>query len=233
MAPYRPVHVWNGLIRLTHWVNALCVICLLLIGGLIWAREPLGIAEHVEEAMIDVHAAIGFVFAAFLLARLGYALAGPPGPGHWRDILPLDAWRRQELMDTLRFYLGGFRGRGPVYFAHNALAGIAYAGFFLLALSQIMTGATMYLLGPAMPEAAAHAAHEHVPQAGQWPPAWLHVPHEIGALLIAVFILAHLLMLVVHELLETRGLASSMISGNKFFTEEELARMGHKEEGNE
>ncbi len=122
------------MVRLTHWVNSLAVLALLTLGALIWGAEPLGLGKAALAALTDAHAAIGFVFAASLFTRLALLLAGPEGPSHWRDILPLDAERRAELVATLRYYLSGLRGEPPLYFAHNALAGLAYAGFFALGI---------------------------------------------------------------------------------------------------
>ncbi len=209
--------------RLTHWINALSIALLLPAGLALWFREEIGLSRPLAGTLTDIHAAIGFLFAASLFARLAYMLAGPEGPGHWRDILPRDAGRLREMIATLRFYLSGFRGEPPLYFAHNALAGLAYAGFFALGIWQVATGSAMYLLGPGMKVAQAHPAHAATGTG--WPPEWLMNLHLAGALLIGAFVLAHLTMLVVHELLEARGLASSMISGRKFFTDDELARL--------
>ncbi len=109
-----------------------------------------------------------------------------------------------------------------MYFAHNALAGIVYAAFFLIATVQALSGASIYLLAPERGAAYAHEAHA---QGAGWPPAWLEELHEIGAVLILLYILAHWTMIAVHEIKESRGLASSMISGRKFFTDEELATL--------
>ena len=221
---FRPVPVWDGIVRATHWVNAFAVLALLVLGGIIWLEEPLGLAKAARATLRDVHAAIGFAFAASLALRLAYLLGTRAGPASWRDLVPLDAARRAEARATLRYYLGGFRGEPPVYFAHNALAGIAYLGFFVLASVQALSGAAMYLLAPGRGAAWAHEGHEA--PGGAWPPAWLHEPHEAGALLILLFALAHLAMVALHELKEQRGLISGMVSGRKFFRAEELARLG-------
>lgn len=222
-ASHKPVSVWDGMVRITHWVNAFAVTALIGLGSLIWGAKPLGLNKAALATLIDVHAAIGFAFAGSLIVRLALLFAGPEGPSHWRDILPLDASRRKELLATLRYYLTGFVGEPPVYFAHNALAGLAYAGFFALGVWQVISGSVMYLLGSGVEQAYAHVVGG---VDGGQPHEELINLHRLGALLVLAFVFAHLFMLVLHELKETRGLASSMISGRKFFTEEELARMG-------
>ena len=223
---FRPVPVWDGIVRATHWVNALCVAALLVLGGIIWLEKPLGLAKAAKATITDLHAAIGFAFAASLGLRLAYLVSAPKGPASWRDLVPLEVARRAELVATLRYYLGGLRGTPPLYFAHNALAGLAYLGFFALGLVQVSSGAAMYLLAPGRGAAYAHEGHEEAE--GAWPPEWLHELHEAGALFILLFVLLHLVMVALHEIREQRGLISGMVSGCKFFREEELAKLGMK-----
>jgi len=231
MQGYRPVPVWDGVVRTTHAINALCVLALLALGGLLWGDEWLGIAERVRRGIVDLHAAIGFLFAASLGVRLAQLLGESDGPASWRDLWPASAERRAELRRTLGYYLSGLRGDPPLYFAHNALAGIAYLVFFALGISQALSGAAIYLLAPEQGVAYAHEAHR---LAEKWPPAWLEAWHEAGAILVLLFVIAHLGMVVVHELRERRGLASAMISGCKFFREDELARLERrKQQGGE
>ncbi len=49
--------------------------------------------------------------------------------------------------------------------------------------------------------------------------------HDLGAFIIITFILAHLSALALHDVIERRGLISSMISGYKFFREEDLKEL--------
>ncbi len=219
---YRAVPVWAGIVRLTHWINAIGILLLLAIGSVIALSEWLHVPDARVDQLIDVHAAIGFMVAASLLIRIAYLLTGE-GSGHWRDVVPHTKAQFRLAVATVRYYLGGFKGECPLYYAHNPFAGIAYTGFFALALLQVCTGAVMYLLGDASTQAYAHTGH--AAEAGGWPPEWLMTLHGITALLIAAFIGAHLSALALHDIVERRGLASSMISGYKFFTDEELARL--------
>ena len=50
---FRPVPVWDGIVRATHWVDALCVAALLVLGGLIWLEEPLGLAKAARATLRD------------------------------------------------------------------------------------------------------------------------------------------------------------------------------------
>jgi Ni/Fe-hydrogenase b-type cytochrome subunit len=221
---HRPIAVWDGMVRITHWINAITILLLLPLGTVLFGREWLGISKPHVETLIDIHAAIGFLLAASLTIRIAYLLVGK-GIASWRDVLPHTKAQFALGAATIRYYLGGCKGECPLYFAHNPLAGLAYTGFFLLAASQVITGAAMYLLGGdgLIPAAHAHAGHHAV--ANAWPPEWLMDIHALGALLIGLFIAAHLSALALHDLVEKRGLASSMISGNKFFTDAEIDQL--------
>jgi Ni/Fe-hydrogenase 1 B-type cytochrome subunit len=222
MSSYRAIEVWDPLLRACHWLNAALAASLLVMGSLKLALEALGVPEETLDALMDAHAVTGFMFAASLGVRLAY-LFGPSNTAHWRDVVPLGKGQREVLKATLRYYMSGFRGTPPLYLAHNPFAGVAYSGFFLLGSLQVLTGSAMYLLGEgARPAYAAGGAAEHV----AWPPEWMSGIHAVGAGAIALFVTAHLAALALHDLKERRGLVSSMVSGVKFFSVEEVERLG-------
>jgi len=221
---YRAVRVWDGTIRLTHWWNAIATLLLLALGGILYLRDVFKLPDAVKDTLITVHAAVGFALAAGLAIRIIYLFAEPGKASNWRDLLPHTRTQFELALRTLRYYAGGFKGECPLYFAHNPLAGMAYGAFFVFASMQALTGAAMYLLGDGVAPAYAHEGHFQAPPQ-TWPPAWLVLIHDVDALLIALFIIAHLAALALHDLVETRGLASSMISGNKFFSDDEIREL--------
>jgi Ni/Fe-hydrogenase 1 B-type cytochrome subunit len=222
MADFIAVKVWDNLVRLTHWINAVTILLLLILGIIIHQSQVLGLGKASLELIIHIHAITGFIFAASLFARIAYMLSGPQGTSHWQDVIPHTKKQFALARRTLLYYIRGFRGKCPLYFAHNPLAGMAYTLFFMLASVQVLTGAIMYLFDGSTP-AYAHSAHEMtLPTQDTWPPDFLIGLHDAGAILIACFILAHLVALFIHDIHEKRGLASSMISGYKFFTKAEL-----------
>ncbi|HXH64075.1 MAG TPA: cytochrome b/b6 domain-containing protein [Mariprofundaceae bacterium] len=227
-ASHLPVAVWDATVRVCHWWNALCVLVLIVFGSLLYARDALHLTQPVEHVLIAIHATFGFALAAGVLTRLAYMLTGS-GLAGWRDVLPHTPAQLALARRTLRYYLSGCRGECPLYFGHNPLAGFAYSGFFLFAVFQILTGAAMYLFGDGSTAGYAHTLY--TAQGKQaWPPAPLMLAHALGGLMIAVFVLVHLLALALHDRVEARGLASSMISGNKFFTPDELEALEGRRE---
>jgi len=200
--PYHARRVWDPVLRILHWWIAITVLLQIALGSVVLAEEPLGLAESGEEGLVTIHAIVGYVFGAGVLARILWLFLAP-GSGSWRDILPVSAAQRRGLATTVAYYLRGFRGEPPFYRAHNPLAGVAYAGFFLIAASQAITGATLFTGGEAITE------------------TWETV-HETGYWLIVIFIIAHLAMVAVHEIKDRRSLVSAMINGRKLFTPDEL-----------
>jgi len=236
MKRYFAIPVWDGTVRLCHWVNAVSVVLLLVLGAFRYFGDGLSISERGQALVIDFHALVGIVFAVSLLLRVIYLFVGPL-PAHWRDVVPHGREQWRLLGQTVRYYLTGFRGECPLYFAHNPLAGIAYTFFFTIALVQVISGASIYLLGEGVATAHAHDLSAHSLEES-WPPLWLVVTHMFGAVGILLFIISHLAALFIHDLREKRGLISSMVSGCKFFSEEECRRLGiesdrGREEGGE
>lgn len=206
---YRPILVWSVFQRALHWTITISVLILIPLGLSIFSADYLEIPDESVHLLMDIHATVGFVFAAALVLRLAYLFTGPPASS-WRDTIPHTGAQIRLAVSTVRYYLGGFRGKVPLYFAHNSFAGAAYTVFFLAGVLQAAGGITIFIL---------HGqSHESVPE-------WLEEAHAVGAFVIILFVLAHLAALALHDIVEKRGLASSMISGYKFFNDEELEEL--------
>lgn len=216
MSNYHPTHVYHWFHRILHWSIASAIAFLLPLGILIALAEDLKLPESGEDIVISIHILIGLFFATALLLRLIMLFAGR-GTMSWRDIMPHTREQFKVAVATVKYYLGGFRGVPPLYFGHNPLAGAAYTAFFCFALSQAVSGITMVAVH-IMNQGAAVKVGEAYGEAAE-------VAHGVGALLIILYIGAHLGALVLHEIVERRGLASSMIGGYKFFSDEELAEL--------
>lgn len=206
---YHARRVWDPVVRILHWWMAITVLIQIALGSMFLAEDALGITEAGEEGLKVVHATVGYLFGAGLLARILW-LFFAPGSGSWRDLLPVSHNQWSALGATATFYIKGFRGEPPFYRAHNPLAGLVYAAFFIIAAVQVITGATIFT-------------------ASDLGEGWEEV-HEIGFWLIVVYIIAHWVMVAVHEITEHRSLASAMIHGRKLFTAEELE---HHSEANQ
>lgn len=223
MENFHQVPVWPRALRIFHWINAFSVLLLIPLGLFILAGdELLDMPEEGLDAVIDVHATIGFILATGALARIIYLFTGPPQV-RWRDVVP---YRKEQIslgLATIRYYLSGFRGKAPLYLSHNPIAGLFDTILFIAFVTQAASGISMFFMHEGEGEAIAHSVtHAHT---SGGPPEWLEIIHVIGAIYIIIFVLAHFAALGAHDLRERRGLVSSMISGRKFFTEEELSEI--------
>ncbi|MBI5559910.1 MAG: cytochrome b/b6 domain-containing protein [Deltaproteobacteria bacterium] len=199
---YRPHKVWDPLLRALHWWNAAAVLILITLGTTIMVLGE-ELPHAVEDELITVHAAFGFLFGAGLMVRIIWLFTGPE-TARWKDLLPVTAKKRKVFWDTVRFYGGFLRGASPLYKAHNPFAGIVYAFFFAVASVQVISGAVTFNLPDKLRDKS----------------VFLEV-HETVYFLIIIYVATHVFAVVVHELVEGHGLISSMVNGNKAFTDGE------------
>ena len=145
------IYVYEAPVRLWHWVNALCVVVLIVTGFLIGAPPPTLTGEasaHFEFGYIRfAHFAAGQVLAVFFLMRIYWACMGNR---HARQIFYLPIWNC-DLVE------GRVVGSEMVclpdpepkkYVGHNPLAQIAM--FFTVTLGtigMIITGFALYSEG--------------------------------------------------------------------------------------
>ena len=88
--------VWDAPTRWFHWINALSVLGLMLVGVLILLAGDLGISATGRVTIKTVHVWLGYVMAANLFWRLVWAFFGnryarwrsmlPGGPGYWHAL---------------------------------------------------------------------------------------------------------------------------------------------------
>lgn len=216
MSNYHPALVYHWFLRILHWAIALSISVLLPLGIFITFADGMKVPEANIKVVIGIHVIAGLFFAVAVVLRLILLFAGSK-TSNWRDVVPHTREQFNIAKDTIKYYLKGFKGAPPLYFGHNPFAGIVYTAFFFFAATQAASGITMVIIqsifgdkGPPAAEAYADAAL---------------LVHGVGALFILFYIFAHLGALALHDIVERRGLASSMIGGYKFFSDEELREL--------
>jgi Ni/Fe-hydrogenase 1 B-type cytochrome subunit len=158
--------VWDVTTRWFHWINALCVIALAVVGLLILNAEGLGVSEAGEVTLKTIHAWIGYVFTLNLLWRVVWAFLGnryarsrailPGGPGYFHAV---------------RSYVAAFVAGHPQQY----LAGrLGIAALFLLIVIQAITG--LVLAGTDL----------FYPPIGSWIAQWVAAPGVDPATLVSV-----------------------------------------------
>lgn len=214
------VYVWEVPVRLYHWVNAACVLCLAVTGYIIGA--PFSIPVRGEAwsnywfgTVRFVHFTAAFVFFFNFLGRIYWGFVGNQH-ARWYNFLPLSGplLRKQvrEVVDVLKVDILQSRVEPLPSVGHNALAGWTYFLTFLAFLFQSVTGFGMY---SAMSRAWLPRSFSWiVPLMGgdfavrQW--------HHMTMWFFIVFTMVHVYLVFYHDYVEGRGVLSSMAGGWKF-----------------
>lgn len=112
----RVVHVWDMLVRLTHWglVGGFVAAAFVTRGGSMW------------------HVAMGYVVAGLVALRLAWGIVGP-GPARLRHLLPHTAAVIAQVQDIAT-------GRSHRDLGHSALGRLMVINLFLTLAGLAVTG---------------------------------------------------------------------------------------------
>jgi cytochrome b len=179
------VFVWDLPTRVFHW---------LLAGSFAMAW-----ITHESSRWLDVHVFAGYLFAALLVFRLVWGVAGN---AHARFRAFAYPWA------SVRAYLADLlRGRARRYLGHNPAG--AWAIFAMLALGLIVAASGIAALG---------GEERHGPLAGLLSfraGAALRELHELAAVVMLGLVAAHLVGVLVESVLHRENLVTAMMSGYK------------------
>jgi Ni/Fe-hydrogenase 1 B-type cytochrome subunit len=136
IAQYHAYQVRDAPTRWFHWINALAVIGLIIVGVLLLNDGALGLSAGGKVLLKQIPVALGYAMAANLIWRFAWAFLGNRY-ARWRAMLPYGS----GYWGALRSYAAAFlTGEPQQYLAHNPVARIAIALLLLLLLSQTATG---------------------------------------------------------------------------------------------
>jgi Ni/Fe-hydrogenase 1 B-type cytochrome subunit len=213
-------------VRLYHWVNAICVLTLIVTGYII--GNPVNIA-YADEAYQQywfgtvrfIHFVTAFVFFFNFLARIYWGFVGNRFSS-WRNFIPHNTRQFREISETLRTDILQTKAQGHISLGHNSLAGFIYFLSFLVFLFQAFTGFALYssMSSSWLPRLFTWV----VPLMGgdfavrQW--------HHALMWFFIVFTIIHIYLVFYHDYVEGRGTTSSMAGGWKFEREDELKKRG-------
>jgi Ni/Fe-hydrogenase b-type cytochrome subunit len=156
----RSYAVWDAGTRWFHWINAICVIALAVVGYLILNAKGLDVPNAGKTTLKTVHTWIGYVFVANLLWRIVWAFMGNRY-AQWRAILP----GGRGYLHALRSYVAAFLAGHPQhYLGHNPAGRIGVALLFALIIVQAVTG--LVLAGTDI----------FYPPFGPWIAQWISAP---------------------------------------------------------
>ena len=211
------VYVWEIPVRLTHWVNVICIVVLSFTGYYIGnpyvqvsAREAYG--PYFMGNIRFIHMLFAYIFVASLALRTYWALFGGNRYASWRALIPfVTPEGRGKLSKSLRYYFF-LRREPPTVMGHNALAGFTYAIIVFLYFLQTLTG---------------FALRAQVDPGGFWwtLTGWIflivdnqtvRLAHHMIMWLLIAFALHHFYSAFLVDSEEANGLMSSIFSGWKF-----------------
>ena len=236
MSDLKSYFVWDANTRWFHWINVLCVLCLIAVAVAILNAKALGVSTEGKILLKTVHVLIGYTFTVNLLWRLIWAFIGSP-TARWGAILPIGS----GYLNELRAYIASCKAGQPrQYLGHNPLGRIAVTLLLFLLLTQAITG--LVVAGTDI----------FYPPIGSWIANWIAAPgvdpgtlmpyakdtynmvaydemrafrkpfitvHYYGFYVLLCVIAVHILVVVVAEIKEGNNLISAMFNGKKVLNE--------------
>ncbi len=210
-----PLYVWQIPVRMTHWVTATCIVVLAFTGGYIADPFLIPPGGNVMSAIRQIHIITALVFMVSGMVRTYWLLAGNRF-SRWSAFIPTTRFQATELFRQAGFY-GFIRKEIPKVLGHNQLAATAYLALFALLLIEVVTGFALDGLTGAEPGASLFGWMREL-----FGPQLLRLIHHLSMWLILAIALFHVYSCILVDHLEKNGLISSIVSGFKFPTREEL-----------
>lgn len=210
------VYVWDLVVRNTHWVIALAMAILIATG--LYIAHPFGFpgttpGPHFLMGWVRVvHFYTAIFFTLAVLIRIIWFFASPSLYARWKQFLPVQRYRRRELLNSLKFY-SFIRPRPPDVIGHNPLAGLSYLGVFCLYLVMITSGLAMYAAS-SLPGAYMKSFQFLVPIYGSLQSA--RFIHHLVMWVLILFVTLHVYANALTSALEENGEVDSIFSGYKF-----------------
>jgi Ni/Fe-hydrogenase 1 B-type cytochrome subunit len=209
------LYVWQVPVRLTHWVTAACIVILSITGGYIADPFLIPPGGSVMTTVRTIHMLAAFTFLASGVVRTIWLLAGNRW-ARWSAFIPTSRHQATEIFRQAGFYLF-VRKEIPKVLGHNQLAASAYLVLFFLLLVETVTGFALDGLLGSEPGATGFGWI-----VGILGPQLTRVIHHLSMWLILAIALFHVYSCVLVDHIEKNGLLSSIVSGFKFPTREEV-----------
>jgi Ni/Fe-hydrogenase 1 B-type cytochrome subunit len=209
------LYVWQIPVRVTHWVTAGCIVVLSVTGGYIADPFIIPPGGDLMTSVRFIHIVTALTFLLSGLLRTYWLLAGNRF-SRWSAFIPTSRYQATELFRQAGFY-AFIRREIPKVLGHNQLAAAAYLALFALLLVETITGFALDGLMGAEPGATLFGWLREL--AG---PQLLRMIHHLSMWAILAIALFHVYSCVLVDHIEKNGLMSSIFSGYKFPTREEV-----------
>ena len=221
-SPASKVYVYEAPLRLWHWVNAACIVVLVITGYLIGQPRPSVTGEASSHFLFGnirmVHFAAGQILAVALIYRIIWAFLGNH---HAHQIFLPPFWSARwwrEVWHEVRWYL--FIEKDPKkYIGHNPLAQIAMFAIFLLPLfNLVFTGCALYGEGEGIDSLWYRAFSWVFTVYGD--SFNVHTVHRISMWVLVCFSLIHIYAAIREDIMSRQSMVSTMISGWRYFKDD-------------
>jgi Ni/Fe-hydrogenase 1 B-type cytochrome subunit len=209
------LYVWQLPVRVSHWVTAGAIVVLAFTGGYIADPFLVPPGGSVMTTVRLVHMVAAITLVASGLLRTLWLLVGNRF-ARWSAFVPTTRFQATEVFRQASFYLF-LRKDIPRVLGHNQLAAAAYLALWALLLLETVTG---FALDGLLGSEPGHTVF--APLRDLLGPQTVRLIHHLtmwGILAIALF---HVYSSVLVDHLERNGLLSSIFSGYKFVTREEI-----------
>jgi len=136
MSELKSYRVWDAPTRLFHWVNAISVAALIIVGYLILKGRALEIPRTGSLTLKVIHTWAGYVFVVNLLVRIAWGFVGNRY-ARWRSVLPMGRGYLAALGSHVKAL---FSRHPPQYLGHNPLGRIGMTAIFLVLVVLAVSG---------------------------------------------------------------------------------------------
>ena len=149
---YKRVYIWQLAVRFFHWINAFCIL-ILIITGLLIANPPaiMSQKEASQQFLFGyvrmIHFMAAYIMVAVMVMRVYWAFAGNKF-ANWRVFFPFNKKGFEKMWHVIKYDI--FLQNEEVYdfknvsTGHNAMAAASYIVMFVLALVMMFTGFALY-----------------------------------------------------------------------------------------
>lgn len=210
------VYLWGAPLRVMHWIAALCVVAL-IISGLYIGRPYFGSSgEASSHFMMGRFRFLHFTAAAVIvmtgIVRVYWLFAGNAFE-RLPAMFPLTPRNLRNMRNVAKSYVNFQSEEQPHFVGHNPLAQWAYTGLYLIVITMVVTGFSLY--GQSNPGGFIFGAFAWVPSLFGGLQSVRLVHHALMWAFL-IFLPIHVYLTIRADYMERAGGVSSMLTGGRF-----------------
>lgn len=216
----RRVFVWELPVRVYHWLNALCILALIVTGFYIGDPPAILSGKEASDLFIMgyfrlVHFIAAYIFFFNFLFRIYWGFVGNKY-AKWNNFIPSNKQFFTDMWAVIKTDIFMTKGSDIHTIGHNRVAGLIYFLTFIAFGIQCLTGFGLY----------SATSDWWLPNLFAWVPSvvggdfMLRQIHHWTMWFFILFTVVHVYLVFYHDYVEGRGEISSMGGGWKFIEEE-------------